>query len=78
MLCFKLVCIAKIQMESNTFSKNLIDQTRAYFSKKYGRVICVEEAVGFLNSLADLYEQFGVMTRAGPACPGAAEPPGTR
>ena len=40
------------------FTEDLIARARKYFSKKYGRDISVDEAVDFLNALADLYESF--------------------
>ncbi len=47
-----------MQEEKATYSQNLIDRTRAYFSQKCGRDISVEEAIEYLNALAGLYESF--------------------
>ena len=58
------------------FSQQLVARAQAYFSTKCGRDISVEEAVDYLNALADLYESFAVMAKAAPDAL-AAEPPRT-
>jgi hypothetical protein len=40
------------------YSEQLIVRTQTYFAQKYGFMLSVEEAVDYLNSLADLYEVF--------------------
>lgn len=43
---------------NNTFSPELIARSITYFREKYGQELTEEEAIAYLNSLADLFEAF--------------------
>jgi len=40
------------------YPQELIERTQGYFSQKSGRGISIDEAIDYLNALADLYEVF--------------------
>lgn len=46
------------------FSPQLIARTQAYFEKKHGRLLSIEEANDHLNSFADLFVVMGKATTA--------------
>ena len=46
------------------YSEQLVARAQAYFSKKCGRVVSPEEAVEYLNALADLWESFAALADA--------------
>jgi hypothetical protein len=48
-------------MQQFIFSKNLRDEIKEYFNKKYSFIISDEQADEYLNSLADLYIIFDSM-----------------
>lgn len=51
------------------YPQELIEHTQAYFSQKAGRVVSVEEAIEYLDALADLYKSFIEFAEVG-AAPG--------